>query len=176
MIPYTSQPAGCPAVRPLRARFSSDGQGQANVSTEQPPPSEGARVPAPHADPGRQSDPPDEAPQGPRAPERLNAGSSSLVRGREIRRVLDEGRPSHGTRVVVFLAPGRGRSAVVAGKKVGKAVQRNRARRVLRAAWPQVSAIVPDSDAVLVARAGILGAKTQDLVSEMSELLGGSAR
>jgi ribonuclease P protein component len=55
-------------------------------------------------------------------------------------------------------------------------VQRNRARRVLRAAWPQVSAIVPDSDAVLVARAGILGAKTQDLVSEMSELLGGSAR
>ena len=98
------------------------------------------------------------------------------MRAREIRRVLDEGRPSHGKRVVIFLAPGPGRAAVIAGKKVGKAVQRNRARRVLRAAWPQVSPMAPDADAVLVARAGILGAKTQDLVNEMSELLGGSGR
>jgi ribonuclease P protein component len=97
------------------------------------------------------------------------------VRTREIKRILDAGRPSHGQRVVVFLAPGPGRVAVIAGKKVGKAVQRNRARRVLRAAWPQVA---PDgrTDAVLVARAGILGAKTQDLVDEMSELLGGPRR
>jgi ribonuclease P protein component len=78
--------------------------------------------------------------------------------------------------VVVFLAPGPGRVAVVAGKKVGKAVQRNRARRVLRAAWPQVSPGPRETDAVLIARAGILGAKTQDLVSEMNELLGGVHR
>jgi ribonuclease P protein component len=78
--------------------------------------------------------------------------------------------------VVVFLAPGPGRVAVIAGKKVGKAVQRNRARRVLRAAWPQVSAAPREADAVLIARAGILGAKTQDLVSEMNELLGGTHR
>lgn len=95
------------------------------------------------------------------------------MRAREIKRVLDAGRPSHGQRVVVFLAPGPGRVAVIAGKKVGKAVQRNRARRVLRAAWPQVSPPRPESDAVLIARAGILGARTQDLVSEMNELLGG---
>jgi hypothetical protein len=34
--------------------------------------------------------------------------------------------------------------------------------------------MVGETDAVLVARAGILGAKTQDLVDEMSELLGGT--
>jgi len=77
---------------------------------------------------------------------------------------------------VVFLAPGCGRMAVIAGKKVGKAVQRNRARRVLRAAWPQALGDTAAVDAVLIARRGILGAKTQDLVSEMSELVGGAGR
>jgi ribonuclease P protein component len=98
------------------------------------------------------------------------------VRTREIKRILDTGRPSHGQRVVVFLAPGPGRVAVIAGRKVGKAVQRNRARRVLRAAWLQVMPMDGPTDAVLVARTGILGAKTQDLVDEMNELLGGSRR
>ena len=98
------------------------------------------------------------------------------MRAREIKRILDGGRSSHGGRVVVFVSPGPGRVAVIAGRKVGKAVQRNRARRVLRAAWPQVAPLAGDSDAVLVARAGILGAKTQDLVDEMSELLGGASR
>jgi ribonuclease P protein component len=96
------------------------------------------------------------------------------VRAQEIGRILDTGRPSHGQRVVIFLTPGVGRVAVIAGKKVGKAVQRNRARRILRAAWPQVAPAAGRGDAVLVARAGILGAKTQDLVDEMSELLGGT--
>ncbi len=73
--------------------------------------------------------------------------------------------------MVVFLAPGPERLAVVAGKRLGGAVERNRARRVLRAAWPQVAALAPGSDAVLVARAAIRTATTQDLVSEMTNLL-----
>jgi ribonuclease P protein component len=74
--------------------------------------------------------------------------------------------------VVVFLAPGTGETAVIAGRKVGGAVRRNRARRVLRAAWPPVAHLVdPDDDVVLVARAAIESAKTQDLVTEMTELL-----
>ena len=95
------------------------------------------------------------------------------MRAREIERVLDDGRRFHGSRVVVFLAPGSGRFAAIAGRKVGGAVQRNRARRVIRAAWPSVATRLPDSDAVFVARAGILGAKTQDLVREMRNLLEG---
>ena len=76
----------------------------------------------------------------------------------------------------MFLAPGADRVAVIAGKRVGGAVQRNRARRVLREAWRQIPQTVTGSDAVLVARAPIVGAKSQDLVSEMTELLEGTKR
>jgi ribonuclease P protein component len=85
--------------------------------------------------------------------------------------VFDVGRPLHGKRVVLFLAPGSGEVAVVAARRVGGAVERNRARRVLRAAWRELSPQVADDDIVLVAREGIRGAKTQDLVAEMTELL-----
>jgi ribonuclease P protein component len=74
--------------------------------------------------------------------------------------------------VVLFLAPGSGDWAVVAARRVGTAVDRNRARRILREAWRQVSPqVTGDFDAVLVAREGIRGATTQDLVSEMIDLL-----
>ena len=96
------------------------------------------------------------------------------MRSREIKRILHAGHPAHGKRVVVFLAPGTERLAVIAGRRVGGAVQRNRARRVLRAAWPQVAQLATGSDTVIVARAAIDGAKTQDLVSEMTELLTGT--
>lgn len=98
------------------------------------------------------------------------------MRSREIKQILDSGRPAHGKRVIVFLAPGSDRVAVVAGKRVGGAVQRNRARRVLKAAWRQVGEAARGRDAVLVARATIVGAKSQDLVGEMTELLSGDQR
>jgi len=72
----------------------------------------------------------------------------------------------------VFLTPGTGEVAFVAGRRVGGAVERNRARRILRAAWRKLALRGEDTyDVVLVARAAIRGAKTQDLVAEMSELL-----
>jgi ribonuclease P protein component len=74
--------------------------------------------------------------------------------------------------VVLFLAPGAGEWAVVVTRRVGGAVDRNRAKRILREAWRQVSPqVTGDFDAVLVAREAIRGATTQDLVSEMIELL-----
>jgi ribonuclease P protein component len=96
------------------------------------------------------------------------------VRTREIKRILDEGRAIHGEHVVVFLAPGADRVAVIAGRKVGKAVQRNRARRVLRAAWHDVRPYAAGSDAVLVARASIPGARSAELATEMRALLVGA--
>lgn len=90
----------------------------------------------------------------------------------DVSRVLHEGRPSHGSRVVAFVAPGSGKVAFVAGRRVGGAVVRNRARRVLRAAWQQLCFRAGgDIDVVLVARVAIRGAKTQDLVTELDELL-----
>jgi ribonuclease P protein component len=77
----------------------------------------------------------------------------------------------------MFLAPGSGGFAAVATRRVGGAVERNRARRILRAAWRALAPGVGDAyDVVLVARAGIRGAKTQDLVAEMTELLRGDVQ
>jgi ribonuclease P protein component len=95
------------------------------------------------------------------------------VRTAAIQRVFLEGRQTYGRRVVLFVAPGSGEFALVAGKKVGGAVQRNRARRVLRAALREVAPKGMDGhDIVLVAREAIRGARTQDLIAEMTELLG----
>ena len=122
----------------------------------------------PHAHPGRARDLVSPPPQGPRAPHRL----TSDVRATQVRRVFDVGRSLHGERVVLFLAPGSGEVAVVASRRVGGAVQRNRARRILREAWREVAPPAGDgNDVVIVAREAIRGAKTQDLVAEMNELL-----
>jgi ribonuclease P protein component len=94
------------------------------------------------------------------------------VRTRAIRRVFHDAEPIHGNRVVLFVAPGSGEFALVAGKKIGGAVQRNRARRVLRAAIREVAPRgVEGHDVVLVAREAIRDARTQDLITEMTELL-----
>ena len=74
--------------------------------------------------------------------------------------------------MVLFVAPGAGRSALVAGKKVGGAVQRNRARRVLRAALREVAPTgLEGHDLIVVARETIRNARTPDLIEEMTELL-----
>ena len=94
------------------------------------------------------------------------------MRSNEVRRTLRSGRPLHGGRVVVFVAPGSGQMAVIAARRIGGAVERNRARRVLRTAWREVAPDVgAGHDIVLVAREAIRSAKTQDLVAEMKELL-----
>jgi ribonuclease P protein component len=74
--------------------------------------------------------------------------------------------------MVVFVAPGSGTVAFVAGRRVGGAVARNRARRILRAAWREVAPKVRDGyDVALVARGTIHGARAQELVPEVQGLL-----
>ncbi len=86
--------------------------------------------------------------------------------------MLAEGKPFHGAWVVVFLAPGSGEASFVAGRRVGGAVRRNRARRILRAAWRELVPRVREGyDVAWVARESIREAKTQDLVIEMADLL-----
>lgn len=74
--------------------------------------------------------------------------------------------------MVAFAAPGSGQVAFVAGRKVGKAVQRNRARRLLRAAWSELSTDTQgETDVVLVARKAILEAKSQHVTAEIAQML-----
>jgi ribonuclease P protein component len=92
----------------------------------------------------------------------------------EIKRVLSSGKRLVGTRVVLFVAPvpGRARAAFVAGRRVGGAVQRNRARRVLRAAWRRIApGVRAGTGVVVVARKGFLPARTQELETEMRQSL-----
>src|SRR5262249_47025734 len=93
---------------------------------------------------------------------------TNVVRSREISSILGGERAVRGRRVVVFLAPGSGRAAAVASKRIGGAVQRNRARRILRAAWAEVGPLAGQRDAVLVARTAIDGASSRELVDEMT--------
>ncbi len=89
-----------------------------------------------------------------------------------IQRVFRDGQPVHGKRVVLFVAPGSGEVALVAGKKIGGSVQRNRARRVLRAALHEVAPRgFEGRDVVVVAREAMRHARTQELIAEMTELL-----
>ena len=176
MFPYTS-PFGR-RVAGLRFREGSeDGQGQAHVSAEHPPSGEDPRIPSADANACRPGDPRRTPAQGPQPPQRLRLIGS--VRTPGIQRVFRDAERVHGTRMVLFVAPGSGEFALVAGKKIGGAVQRNRARRVLRAAYREVAPRgVEGHDVVLVAREAIRDARTQDLITEMTELLqrGGTRR
>ena len=72
------------------------------------------------------------------------------------------------------MAPGDGpaRAALVTGRRVGNAVVRNRARRLLREAWRTLRPEVRDDvDIVLVARGPFGDARTPDLVKEIEKLL-----
>jgi len=98
------------------------------------------------------------------------------VHSREIKKILDTCPPHRARRVLIFERPGHGRLAVVAGKRIGNAGARNRARRVLRAAWRDVAMLVPPRDAVLVAREPIAGATSNELADEMKALMNGVTR
>jgi ribonuclease P protein component len=170
MFPYTSALGQRLAGRRFR-EGSEDGQGKAHVSAEHSPPGEDAWLPPADADARRAGDTRRAAPQGPEPPQRFRLIRS--VRTPGIRKVFRDGQPVHGKRMVLFAAPGSGGFALVAGKKVGGAVERNRARRVLRAALREVAPRgMEGHDIVLVAREAIRGARTQDLIAEMTELLG----
>lgn len=109
---------------------------------------------------------------------RAARGSASRLRtSRDIQRVTRTGVRLPAGRVILFLAPGMGRSraAWVAGRKVGGAVSRNRARRLLREAWWALAPRIRDGyDLVMVARRPMEGVKTHGLIEELEGVLEGA--
>ena len=64
------------------------------------------------------------------------------------------------------------RFAVTAGRSVGKAVQRNRAKRLLRAALQEVICDIPPGyQGVLIARKPLLDANSQEVSLALKSLL-----
>lgn len=93
----------------------------------------------------------------------------TIKSSREIDEVFRSG-TRYATQLIVMLVmntPDRrglqGRVAFVAGKRMGTAVTRNRAKRVMRAAVQRAGGPWPGRDVVLIAQAKTPGAAAQDL-------------
>lgn len=76
--------------------------------------------------------------------------------------------------MILYVAPSEGeaRAGFVTGRRVGGAVQRNRARRLLREAWRALAPRVQGGhDLVVVARPTIEGARAQTVTADLGTLL-----
>lgn len=113
--------------------------------------------------------------QGTGPDQRLRRGQR-LTRTAEFQEAYDQGRRWIGRFVVLWLREGEGaglRLGVVAGRKVGGAVQRARAKRLLREAYRRNRYRFRGAfDVVLVARREVLKATWDGLVGELLALAG----
>lgn len=102
-------------------------------------------------------------------------GVETLKSSAQFERVRREGR-SWGSGLLVLNAARNGSDTVrcgfITGKKIGKAVQRNRARRLLReAVRGMLPAVKPGWDLVWIARPGLAQADFQSVVNIVGDLL-----
>ncbi len=92
----------------------------------------------------------------------------------EFKAVFDSSQKFFGKFIVLFVSDRvRHKVGFVASKKVGNAVKRNRARRLMREAFLRVeSEIDEDKSYILVARNTITSAKMWDVYEDLKKLLG----
>ena len=102
----------------------------------------------------------------------------TLRKQSDFARVYKQGK-SKGSRFAVILYKRNGlkftRTAFVASKKVGNSVQRNRSRRLMRAAYRAVEPNVKSGyDIIFVARAAINGCKEPEVERQLKKTLEGA--
>jgi ribonuclease P protein component len=97
----------------------------------------------------------------------------SLTTSEQFASVFRRGRAYYGTVVALRLLPNAldvSRLGLVVGKKAGRAVERNRAKRRIRYIVG-IRELAPGWDLVVIARPGIQSAKYEDIERELQQLL-----
>ena len=161
------------------------GYAEENVSTEQSPPRKEARVSRPHGDEERPSStktPPREGPQAINGTALLGftlPKEARLLKRAEFLRVYEQGARFEGRFMTVFILPGktgRHRVGVTATKKaIGKAHDRNRAKRLLRESFrlsrAELDQVATKYDWVLNARRSLVFAKLEKPLAEFRSIV-----
>ena len=154
---------------------------EADLPTQEAAAQPDARLPQADEDPGRAWGHQEAARQGAEATRPETAAEVApgvrlgkegrLRRRREFLEVQGRGRRiDAGVLLVLALDTGKGRPriGITVSKKVGNAVERNRARRWIREAWRSVAVGFPALDLVVVARRAVLEAGFSGVVGALS--------
>lgn len=101
--------------------------------------------------------------------------SNTLKENKDFRRLYYRGKSAASPCLVTYVMKNRSghvRVGITSGKKIGKAVQRNRARRVIRAAFSELeNRISSGCDIVFVARTKTTEVKMQSVLADMEKQL-----
>lgn len=99
----------------------------------------------------------------------------TLKENRDFRRIYAKGRSYPSAIIVTYVMKNRCgcvRIGITTGKKIGKAVLRNRARRIIRESYREISdSIKPGYDLVFVARGKTPFVKSYDVLKSMKKEL-----
>lgn len=99
----------------------------------------------------------------------------TLKENREFRRAYSRGKSYVSPDLVTYIIKNNNnnlRIGITTGKKIGKAVERNRSRRIIRAAYYQISDhILKGYDIVFVARTKTPFRKSTDILKSMTKHL-----